>query len=128
MNNRASVEKGGLATWLDEKCQREKLSLRQAAQKTSLSHGTIADIRKGIRPSPETIRKLAETFGDSGDHHKMALEDQLLILAGYRRERPEGKDLTEPMARLLDRLNEFNESQLKVMGRFADFVSQLEAK
>jgi len=32
------------------------------------------------------------------------------------------------MARLLDKLSQFNESQLKIMGRFADFVSQLEAK
>ncbi len=32
------------------------------------------------------------------------------------------------MARLLDRLRDFNEPQLKVMGRFADFLGQLEVK
>jgi len=119
---------GGLAAWLKERCQSERLSLRQAAQKTGLSHATIADIIKGVHPAPETIRKLAVAFGENGDHQKLALEDKLLILAGYRRERPEEKELTEPMARLLDRLSEFNEPQLKIMGRFADFVSQLGGK
>jgi len=118
----------GLAVWLEERCKKEGLSLRQAARKTGLSHATIADILKGVHPSPETIRKLAEAFSESGDHHRLALEDKLLILVGYRSERPKEKELTEPMARLLDKLSELNEPQLKIMGRFADFISQMEAK
>ena len=121
-------QRGGLATWLEERCQKESLSLRQAAQKTGLSHATIADIINGVHPSPETVRKLAGAFSANGDHYKLALEDKLLILAGYRSERPKEKEVTEPMARLLDTLSDFNEPQLKVMGRFADFVSQLEVK
>jgi len=118
----------GLAVWLEERCKKDGLSLRQAAQKTGLSHATIADIIKGVHPSAETIKKLAEAFSQSGDHHRMALEDNLLVLAGYRSERPKEKELTEPMARLLDKLSEFNEPQLKIMGRFADFISQVEVK
>ena len=121
-------QRGGLATWLEERCQTEGLSLRQAAQKTGLSHATIADSIKGVHPSPETIRKLAAAFSTSGDHHRLALEDELLILAGYRSERPKEKELTEPMARLLDKLSEFNEPQLKIMLRFCDFLSQMEVK
>jgi len=104
------------------------LSLRQASAKTGLSHATIADIIKGVHPSPETIGKLAGAFSASGNHHRLALEDKLLILAGYRSERPKEKELTEPMARLLDKLSEFNEPQLKIVGRFCDFLSQLEVK
>jgi len=121
-------KRGSLATWLQEKCQKEGLSLRQASAKTGLSHATIADIMNGAHPSPESIQKMAGAFSASGDYHRMALEDKLLNLVGYRSPRPKEKELTEPMARLLDKLSEFNEPQLKVMGRFADFVSQLEAK
>jgi len=120
-------QREGIAVWLEDRCKKEGLSLRQAAQRTNLSHATIADIIKGVHPTPETIRKLAGAFSAGGDHHKMALEDKLLILVGYRSERPQEKELTEPMARLLDRLSEFNEPQLKIMGRFADFLSE-EAK
>ena len=128
MESSNTGKRGSLATWLQEKCQKEGLSLRQASAKTGLSHATIADIMNGAHPSPESIQKLAGAFSESGDHHRMALEDKLLNLVGYRSPRPKEKELTEPMARLLDRLSEFNETQLKVMGRFADFVSQLEAK
>ncbi|GAI97860.1 unnamed protein product, partial [marine sediment metagenome] len=70
---------------LEEKCRREHLSLRQAATKTGLSHATIDDIIKGRHPSPETIQKLARGFGGDGNRG-LALEDRLLVLAGYRRE------------------------------------------
>jgi len=114
--------------WLEGKRQKQDLSLRQVAAKTGLSHTTIAEILKGNCPSPETIKKLAQTFGASGDHHRMALEDELLILAGYRSERPEEKEFSEPMARLLDQISEFKVHQLKIMSRFADFISQKETE
>ena len=53
---------GGLEKWLEEGCKKERLSLRQAATRTGLSHATIGDIIKGSRASPETISKLAEAF------------------------------------------------------------------
>lgn len=120
-------EPRSLGKWLAERCQRESLSLRQAAIKTGISHATIADIIKGGRPSPETVKKLADAFARDGDNVKAALQDELLILAGYRSYRPEVQ-LTQPMARLLDRLSQFNEQQLKIMGRFADFVAGLTSK
>jgi len=114
-----------LGRWLKERCRKEHLSLRQVATKTGLSHTTIGDIIKGTRASPDTIRKLAEAFNESGDHHRLALEDKLLTLAGYRSKRPEGKELTEPMARLLDKLSEFNEPQLRIMERFCNFLGEM---
>jgi len=123
LNEKVKERENGLGSWLEERCHKESLSLRQAAAKTNLSHATIADIIKGTNPSPETIRKLAEAFSGGGDHHRDALEDKLLTLAGYRREREKDKP-NEPMARLLDKLSNFNESQLKIMGRFADFISE----
>ncbi len=117
-----------LGKWLEEKRRKESLSLRQVAAKTGLSHTTIAEVINGNCPSPETIKKLAQTFGASGDHHRMALEDELLILAGYRSERPGEKEFNEPMARLLDQVNGFKESQLKIMSRFADFISKKETE
>lgn len=115
-----------LGKWLEERRRKQTLSLRQVAAKTGLSHTTIAEVINGNCPSPDTIKKLAQAFSTSGDHHRMALEDELLILAGYRSERPREKELNEPMARLLDQLTGFKESQLKIMSRFADFISKME--
>ena len=117
----------GLAQWLNETCRREGLSLRQAGAKTGLSHGTIRDIRNGVSPSPESIRKLAEAFGGDG-HEKLALEDQLLVLAGYRSPRPEGHEFSQPLARLIDRLSQFNGPQLQMMTHFAEFLAEMEKK
>ena len=119
--------RGGLGGWLEERCKGEGLSLRQAATKTGLSHATIAEIINGGQPSAETIRKLAVAFSDGDGHHRQALEDTLLILSGYRSERTEG-DLSEPVSRLLDKLSRFSEPQLKVMERFADFISEMGEK
>lgn len=116
-----------IGEWLEERLEKERLSLRQAAARAGLSHATINDIIKGVRPTPETIKKLAQAFAGDGTYMRLALEDKLLLLAGYRTEHPEG-ELTEPMARLLDKLNQFSEPQLKIMGRFADFLSELEKK
>lgn len=118
---------GGVGQWLAERCQLEGLSLRQAAEKTGLSHATIADITKGGQPSAETIKKLAGAFGGDG-HRKLAVEDKLLILAGYRTPRPEGEEVSELLAQLLDKLSHFSEPKLEVVGHFIDFISRMEKK
>ncbi len=116
---------GTVGQWLKEKCDSEKLSLRQAATRTGLSHAAIGDIIKGCRPSPGTIAKLAKAFGGNG-HQGLALEDKLLILASYRSEQKE--KVPEPIAQLLDKLTGFNQAQLRMMSRFADFISEMEKK
>ena len=100
--------------------------MRQAAVKTGLSHATIADIIKGASPSPETVKKLAQAFGGSSNE-KLALEDNLLILAGYRTPRSEGEEPSVPLAQLIDRLNQFSEPQIKIMTRFADFLAETDS-
>lgn len=110
-----------LGMWLEEKCREEHLSLRQAATKTGLSHCTIADIIAGGHPSPESIRKLTKTFGGDSNQ-RLALEDKLLVLAGLRTERLKGGDISEPIARILDKLGKFSEPELKMMESFADFL------
>ena len=119
-------EQGGLGQWLQERCQSEHLSLRKAAAETGLSHAAIAAIRKGARPSAVTIKKLVAAFSD-GKNQRLALEDKLLVLAGYRTERPREK-LSEPLAQLIDKVREFDEAQIKVMGHFADFLAETEGK
>lgn len=115
-----------LAQWLRQRCQKEGLSLREAAQKAGLSHSTIRDVINGsCIPSPVTIRKLAGAFSD-GHHSAAVLEDTLLIMAGHLSER-EGRENSEPVARLLDIISDFSEPQLKVMTRFADFLADMEA-
>ncbi|GAI83472.1 unnamed protein product [marine sediment metagenome] len=52
----------------------------------------------------------------------LALEDELLILAGYRTERP-GGELSESMAELMDKARLLNDPQLKIMSHFADFLN-----
>jgi len=114
----------GLAEWLQKTCRRESLSLRGAAAKTGLSHVTIAEIMKGGSASATTIKKLAHAF--SGNHReRLALEDSLLVLAGHRTERAE-EHLSEPLARLLDKLSGFSQPQLQVMEQFADFILRTE--
>lgn len=110
-----------LGEWLKAKCDEEHLSLRQAASRTKLSHTTISDVLCGKQASAETVKKLADAFGGNG-HEKVALEDRLLAYSGFRSMRPD--ETAEPVARLLDRLSQFSEAQLKVMERFAEFVTE----
>jgi len=114
----------GLGLWLRQRCEKEGLSLRQAAAKTGLSHTTISQILNGGSASPDSIRKLAQAFGGNGHHRRFALEDKLLVLAGCRSYRP-GEKFSEPMAQVLDKISQFSESQLKIMSRFADFLSEM---
>ena len=114
----------GLGLWLQEVCDKDKLSLRAAGEKTGLSHSTIRDIVKGNTPSIDTIRKLAAAFS-SGSYHGQVLEDRLLILAGHIIERQAGVT-SEPLARLMDTIDGFSEQQLKVLIHFAEYLKNLE--
>ncbi len=113
----------GLSEWMQERCREEKLSLREAAAKTGLSHATISQIIKGASPAPESIKKLAHAFGGNGNYG-LALEDSLLILAGYRTERPNRQEYSPPMGRLMDIVGQFDDSQLVLMSRFAEFLAE----
>lgn len=124
------MKEQNLSQWLENRCKREHLSLREAAAKTDLSHATLAAIRKGARPSAVTIKKLVAAFSD-GKNQRLALEDKLLVLAGYRTERPE-EERTGSRARLMDKVGNFSEPQLKVVIRFVDslvdFLTEIEGK
>ena len=121
-------ERVSLSEWLEERCKREHLSLRQAAARTGLSHATIADIRKGVRPVPETIQKLAKSFGGDGPNQRLALEDYLLTLAGYRTPRPEGEEPSVAYATLIDKVRGLSQPQLEMMVSFADFLMKIEGE
>lgn len=129
LENPVKSEKGKgepatLAQWLEQRCKDEKLSYRQAARKGGVSHATIASIRKGARPSAATVVKLAKAFGNDGNNQKAALEDHLLSLCGYRSERT-APVLSEPLARLLDKLSHFSEEQLKAIEHIIEFSVSL---
>ena len=112
-----------LGAWLHQKCQEERLSLRRAAAKTGLSHTAIDGIIKGASPAPQAIRKLAQAFS-RGENERLALEDYLLTLAGYRTQRVD--EISLPMARLLDVVAPFSERQLKLMLDFTDFLIEVD--
>lgn len=112
----------GLAGWLQERCREERLTLRQAAGKTGLSHTTIAKIMEGVRPSAGTVKKCAEGFSDNGTE-KLILEDELLILAGYRTARAEPR---EQVAQLIGKLSQFNDAQVKIVRDFINFIAGME--
>ncbi|MBU0598908.1 helix-turn-helix transcriptional regulator [Patescibacteria group bacterium] len=114
--------KNRLGGWLKEKCQDQGLSLRQAAIKTGLSHATICGIINGKSPTAETVKRLAQGFGN-GNHHQLALEDNLLTLSGYRSERPQEDELSEPLAQLLDKLSGLAEPEIEMLGHFADYLT-----
>jgi len=119
-------EQDSLGQWLKQRCKAERLSLRQVAIKVGVSHQTIAGLIDGKKALPTTIKKLAKAFGGNGINERLALEDRLLVLAGYRTERPEGKETTEALGRLMDKLKQLNEPQLKMMGHFADFLIEID--
>ena len=107
--------------WLEARCRQQRLSLRQAGNRTGLSHTTIRDIMKGGRPSPQTVAKLAMAFGGDGENERAALEDELLFLAGWRtRQQPE---ITQPLAQLMDIAKDFSEPQLRVLSAFAVYLA-----
>lgn len=110
--------------WLMEKLEEERLSLRAAASWTGLSHTTIAEIIKGASPSPETLKALARAFAGDG-RERLALEDKLLVLAGYRTDPPGGETISQPVARLMDIVSDFSESQLKLVTSFANYLAEL---
>ncbi len=113
-----------LGEWLQAKCTEERVSLRQVAIKTGVSHQTIAGLISGKKALPQTIKKLAKAFGNDHHHQTIALEDKLLVLAGYRTERPEEAH-NEPLARILDKLNEFDFAQLGIVEEFTDFILKM---
>ncbi len=117
-------KQSGLGRWLKERCQQERLSLRQTAARTGLSHGTVEGIIKGASPSPQTIMKLVHAFART-ENERLALEDHLLMLAGYRTQRASVKELPELVARLLDLVARFNDKKLKLMVDFAEFLTEL---
>jgi len=121
--NAGTGSKNAFAKWLEQRCLDEGLSLRKTAAKADLSHATVADIINGGRPSADTIRKLAAAFSGNGRHQKVALEDYLLILCGYRSARMEG-ELSEPLARLMDKLSQLNDEQLRIVEQFIDFAAK----
>jgi len=114
----------GIGQWLKGECQRRRLSLREAGELTGLSHSTIQTIIKSGHASAETVRKLANAFGGDGNEG-LSLEDYLMVLTGYRTKREEG-ELSQPVARLLDKLGQFSEPQLKLMEHFADYLASLD--
>lgn len=111
-----------LGRWLKERCQREHLSLRLAGDKTGLSHSTIQAIIKGGHASPVTLTKLARGFGGDGNEG-ITLVDELLILAGHRTKRE--PEISQPLARLMDIVGDFSESQLRVLSAFATYLAEV---
>jgi len=110
-----------LGSWLKERCKNEHLSLRQVGKRASLSHSTIRTIIKGGHASAETVTKLAHAFSGDGNR-KTALEDELFVLAGYRTKQ---EQISQPLAELLDIVNHFSTSQLKVVSAFATYLTEV---
>ena len=112
----------GLGQWLRERCEADGLSLRDAAARVGVNHGTIAKIMDGASPSPQTFRRLVRAFAFE-DTERLALEDRLLVLAGYRTPRPDekGRGL---LAVLIDKVSSFDEPRLRRMIAFADSLTR----
>ncbi len=123
MTTMQSVSKTpSLATWLAGRCKQEKLSYRTAAARTGISHGTIAAIIKGVRPSAVTIGKLAKAFGTNGQNHVAELEDELLGLCGYRSAHPVTR-ASGPVSILRYKLVTLNDAQLKLVESFVNYCA-----
>lgn len=113
-----------LQQWLKGKCKQERLSVRNVGIRCGLSHTTIAEILKGQGVMGSTIKKLAQGFATS-EAEKLALEDKLLILAGFRSERPEESTLTESQAHLIAKVKLAGEAEVEMMLSFASFLKAI---
>jgi len=113
-----------IGQWLESKGKAESLSIRQMATKAGVSHQTIAGLINGTSPSIETIKKLARSFGE-GHQQTLSLEDELFALAGYRTPHTEGNRPNQAFAEVMDKISNFNDPQLKIMARFADFLIEM---
>ncbi len=116
----------GVREWLHHRMATEGLSLRKAAARTALSHGTIADILRGVAPCAETVRKLARGFVSGKGKERLALEDELLILAGHRTDRPEAEEMSPLLGQLCDLVTDFSEAELHLMSEFAKLLAHRE--
>ena len=117
----------GVKEWLRDRMAEGNLSLRKTAEKTDLSHGTIADVLRGALPCPETVRKLARGFvAGNGGHEQLALEDALLVLAGHRTSRPEAEEMSPLLGQLCDLVADFSEAELHLMSEFAKLLAHRE--
>ena len=112
-----------LAGWLQRKCDEEHLSLRGAGEKIGVSNGTIASVLRGKRPSVDTIDKLAIAFSSNGQYERTSLKDWMLSKCGYRNNNEKG-EMRQPIARLMDKVTNFNDEQLKIMEQFAEFINR----
>ena len=121
------TDNNSLGGWIQGKCNEEGLSLRQMATKVGVSHQTIAGLMTGKKALPQTIKKLAKAFGNDHHHQTIALEDKLLVLAGYRTERPE-EELNEARAKIMDIAQNFNEPELDMLYKFAVFLAKAKVK
>ena len=116
-----------VSDWLRKRCEQTGLSLRQVGAKAGLSHTTIAEVLNGkATPNPGTIKKLALAFGGNGQR-RLVIEDRLLVLAGYRTRHPK-PELSETMAHLLDKVEQLDEPQVKLLSHFVDFLVGIEAE
>jgi len=106
--------------WLKQRCEENHISLRQAGEKAGLSHSTIHTIIKGGHASAETVTKLAHAFGGGGNQ-RIALEDKLFRLAGYRSKQ---EHLSEAMAELMDIVKDFSELKIRVVIEFATYLKE----
>ena len=109
-----------LGSWLRKKLEEERLSLREAAEKTKVNHQTINNIIKGSHTSAETVLKIACGFGGKGNEGKV-LTDKLLVLAGYR---IQGMEISLPIAKLLDIINDFSKAKIEVVISFARYMTE----
>jgi transcriptional regulator with XRE-family HTH domain len=117
--------KNGFSKWLEQRCLEECLSLRKLAARAGVSHATVAEVKKSGRPSAATIKKLAAAFSNDGPNQRAALEDYLFTLCGFRSQPPEIK-LSEPLARLVDKMSHYDEEKLQLVEQFADYISRLD--
>lgn len=106
--------------------QNKSFSLREAADKTGLSHTYISDIEKGMRrgtrtplhPSPDTLKRLADAY--DYPYHK------LLEAAGYLDENyePIGDEFDKPLTRdkLARMINSYTKEERERAARILEAV------
>ena len=110
-----------LGKWLEKTCKDRRLSLRQAEKLIGISHSTVNFIIRGHPVQFRTVQKLAKAFSD-GDCHRKALEDKLMVMAGYRHKPIE---VSVAVGQLLDSVEGFSDDEFKILARFADYIVEI---
>jgi len=100
-----------LTTWLTEKLNENRMSMRELARKSGISHSTISQVINGAQPPTyEFCIAIAKGFG--------LAQDEVLTLAGKLPKPPEWTPDLQEWTYLFEQLTDEDRAEMLQLGRY----------